>query len=120
MRLVAVLRMRCRGILVYEAFCASNRFRMSFFRASSFSTVVSSATFAIDTHCTLSDGKHINNILYFLNLHADLFSRHASPREVYVLWRSTKEVNMSDEICRRCDRTPNSKKYVVSFFCEIN
>ena len=29
--------------------------------AFSFSTVVSSSFFAIDTHCTLSDGKHNNN-----------------------------------------------------------
>ena len=38
-------------------------------------------------------------------LHGDLFSRHASPLEVYVLWRSTKrrEHFMSDEICRRCN-----------------
>ena len=38
-------------------------------------------------------------------LHADLFSRHASSLEFCVLWPSTKEVYvyvMSDEICRRC------------------
>ena len=29
-----------------------------------------------------------------LQLHADLFSRHASPLKLYVLWRWTKEVKM--------------------------
>ena len=44
-------------------------------------------------------------------LHADLFSRRASPLEVCVLWRSTKEVNiMSDEICRRCDRKQQRRR----------
>ena len=32
-------------------------------------------------------------VVYSLaELHSDLFSRHSSPLEVYVLWRSTKEV----------------------------
>ena len=41
--------------------------------------------------------------LWLAELHADLFSRHASPLYKFVcLWRSRIEVNvMSDEICRR-------------------
>ena len=38
--------------------------------------------------------------------HADLFSRHASPLEVYVLVLAVDESGedvMSDEICRRCN-----------------
>ena len=49
---------------------------MSFFFASSFSTeLVLRVFFAIDTHCTLSDGKHkhINNIVYFILFYFILF-----------------------------------------------
>ena len=46
-------------------------------------------------------------------LHADLFSHHASPSEVYVLWRSTTEGDedvMFDEICRRCYRKQRRRR----------
>ena len=42
-------------------------------------------------------------------LHGDLFSRHASPLEAYVLWRPTKEVNMCPTIFV-VDATENSKE----------
>ena len=43
-------------------------------------------------------------------LHADLFSRHASHLEFYVLWRSTKEVNMLCPTRFVVDVTENSKE----------
>ena len=43
-------------------------------------------------------------------LHADLFSRHASPLEVYVLWRSTKEVKMLCLTRFVVDTTENNKE----------
>ena len=43
-------------------------------------------------------------------LHVDLFSRHASPLEVYVLCRSTKEVNMLCPTRLVVDATENSKE----------
>ena len=44
-------------------------------------------------------------------LHADLFSRHASPLVVYVfLWRSTKEVKMVCPTRFVADATENSKE----------
>ena len=44
-------------------------------------------------------------ILYLPELHGDLFSRHASPLEVYVCVAVGErgEDVMSDEICRRCN-----------------
>ena len=41
-------------------------------------------------------------------LHADLFSRHSSPLEAYVLWRSTKYVNMLCPTSFVVDATENS------------
>ena len=42
-----------------------------------------------------SVGNNVGDVIQYLTeLHADLFSRHATPLEVYVLWRSTKEVKM--------------------------
>ena len=43
-------------------------------------------------------------------LHADLFSRHASPLEVWVLWQSTKEVKMLCPTKFVVDATENSKE----------
>ena len=45
-----------------------------------------------------------------VELHGDLFSRHASPLEVYVLWRSTKDVNMLCPARFVVDATENSKE----------
>ena len=44
------------------------------------------------------------------DLHADLFSRHASSSEVYVLWWSTKEVKMLCPTRFVVDATENSKE----------
>ena len=46
----------------------------------------------------------------FPELHADLFSRHASPLEVYVLWRSTKEVKMLSPTRFVADATENGEE----------
>ena len=43
-----------------------HNFGVSFFFASSFSSVVSSSFFAIDAHCTLWDSKHKNNKIFIL------------------------------------------------------
>ena len=43
-------------------------------------------------------------------LHADLLSRHASPLEFCILWRSTKEVNMFCSTRFVVDATENSKE----------
>ena len=43
-------------------------------------------------------------------LHADLFSRHASPLEVCVLWRSTKEMKLLCPTRFVADATENSKE----------
>ena len=53
-------------------------------------------------------------------LHADLFSRHASPLEVCVLWRSTKEVKMLCPTRFVVDATENSKEGgVAADVCNI-
>ena len=53
-------------------------------------------------------------------LHADLFSRHASPLEVHVFLAVDErgEYVMSDEICRRC--TENSKGGEVCGFQTVS
>ena len=48
--------MRCIGVLVKEAFRASNQFDRLFH---AFSCSVSASFFAMDKRCTLSDGKII-------------------------------------------------------------
>ena len=45
---------------------------------------------AVQLHRTMA----LNGCTLLVKLHADLLSRHASPLEVYVLWRSTKEVKI--------------------------
>ena len=50
----------------------------------------------------------------FPELHADLFSRHASPSDVCVMWRSTEEVNIACPTRFVVDATENSKEGVAA------
>ena len=58
-------------------------------------------TFVRATRCVIPQARHNTSA----ELHADLFSHHASPLEVYVFLAVDLrgEDVMSDEICRRCN-----------------
>ena len=65
---------------------------------------------AVQLHRTMA----LNGCSLLVKLHADLLSRHASPLEVYVLWRSTKGVKVLRPTRFVIDATENSRGGVAA------
>ena len=74
---VAVGRMRCRGVSFLEVLCASNPFGSCRF-FTHFQFLFLGHFFAIDTRCTLADGKHNINILHLHPVAHAIEASHAA------------------------------------------